>query len=778
MANLPFDIDNVKFLESAFHSVPNDAVPVVAAFRDVPGDGDGWKVFHPSDSRVKRQIGLAADQFNTYYCIASVAPNDPLTRRRDALRAVHVVVLDDIGTGAGAKKTPASVPLKPSAIIETSADNFQYVYFLDKPEEDLRKAQHLIREMSEEHGDAGGSMAGKLVRLPVGHNSKPSRLVSGQPFQVRLTAWEPELRYSLPDVAAAFKVDITSIPEMPAYSQGPRDLMGEPKHETKDAIFNWLLDNGYCSADIDHSGHVDVTCPWGDQHSDTNVGARYSPYGAGGEYAYQRQFTCFHEHCKDRTSSEFLQWVKQAGGPDLNAKMGDRFLEQYVYIGEGPRVGNLAHPGVVLTLHEFHETHKNKFYYGGKSGTQRIYYSRLWQESKDRLTVNALGWHPGESSVYDIRGMPYFNAYVDPTTGPETTDESLLDPIFAHLHYLFPQNEDYEHALDFIAWTRCKPEIRLQFALLHIAPFEGTGRGWLATLMRALFRRHYVTSGPPLQKMGSFNDYLYHSALVVFDEIHDKTVKFDVQNSIRTMITDRYQEINIKHGFKGTAEVFANIMFFSNHFDAMSIASTDRRVWVVINEAKPRPQAEYDMLYGLLENPVAVNQMYWFLRRRVALNPNSFDSNRPSKSTTAKRLLRTTNDDTFQAAVRATIERLALMGVKAIWKRHLRALIREEGITHIDADYEDRRLRHVLREFKVEEVYRARVPDEAVKLMGGGVNKDPIYALMGHLVELKKRKRLAHAEAMKTLRMNQFRAGPVGPNVLPFKPRGKDDEDD
>ena len=770
MANLPFDIDNVKFLQSAFHSLPNDAVPVVAAFREIPGDGDGWKVFHPDDSRVKRQIGLAGSEFNTYYCIASVAPNDPLTRRRDALRAVHVIVLDDVGTGAGAKKTPASIPLEPSAIIETSADNFQYCYFLSEPATDLRKAQHLIREMSEEHGDAGGSMAGKLVRLPVGHNSKPSRLVAGQPFQVRLTAWEPTKRYPLTDIADAFKINITSIPEALVVTgpSGARDLMGTPKHETSDIIFDWLADNGYCDTDVDYSGFVNVKCPWSDEHSDTNVGARYSPYGAGGEYRYQRQFVCFHEHCKDRTPSEFAHWVKQAGGPDLNAKMGDRFLEQYVYIGEGPRVGNLAHPDQSVSLHEFHEQHKNKFYYGGKSGTQRVYYSQLWQAEKDRLTVDRIGWHPGEDRTYESKGLRYFNTYADPSTGAETPDESLLDPVFEHLHYMFPEADDYEHVLDFMAWTRCKPEIRIQHALLHIAPHEGTGRGWLSRFMKELFMHRYVKSGPPLAKMDKFNEFMYQSALVVFDEVHDKSAKFDEQNYIRTMITESQQEVNIKHGYKGTMEVFPNIMFFSNHFDAMSISVSDRRMWIVINEDKPRDEAAYDVLYDLLDNPAAINQMYWLLRRRVVANPNAFNPNTPVKNSIAKHALRTANNDGFQAPIYDVFSRLRIMGVKAIWKRHLRRLLRDEGLAGIDTEHEDKRLRHVLKDLKVEMVYRARVPDEAVRLMGGGTAKDPILSLE-QFATMSGNKPWAHRMAMNTLRMVEFAPGLVGPNVLPFK---------
>ena len=728
-------------------------------------DIDGF----PNAADRKRQIGLAAGEFNTYYCIASVARNNPLTRRRDALRAVHVIVLDDVGTGAGAKKPHGAIPLKPSAVIETSSDNFQYCYFLDEPATDLRKVQHLIREMNEGHGDAGGSMAGKLVRLPVGHNSKPSRLVSGQPFQVRLTGWSPEKRFALTDIATAFKIDITSIPEPLIVTGGARDLMGAPKHETDDVIFGWLADNGYCDTDVDYSGFVNVKCPWSDEHTDTNIGARYSPYGAGGEYRYQRQFVCFHEHCKDRKSSEFLHWVKQTGGPDLNAKTIDRFLEQYVFVGEGPRVGDLAHPRQSVSLREFHEQHKNKFYFGGSTGTKPVYYSQLWQADPDRLTVNAIGWHPGKPRIYDVNGRQFLNTYADPSTGSETTDESLLGPIFEHLRYMFPQDADYEHALDFIAWTRCKPEVRVQHALLHIAPHEGTGRGWMSQLMKALFLHRYVKSGPVLSKMSKFNDYMHESALVVFDEVHDKSTKFDVQNQLRTMITESFLEVNLKWGAKGTMEVFPNMMFFSNHYDAISISPTDRRWWVVINDAKPRSEADYDMLYDLIRDPVAVNQMYWFLRRRVVVNPNRFDIYKPPENSFAKRILRSTSDDHIQSKVRAVIDRLKLMGAKLIWDRHLRRLLRDEGLTTVDSDYESRRLRLVLKDFKVEKIYPSRVPSEAVKLMGGGPLRDDIYALPGQLDKAERNKRWANFQAMETLRMPEFKTTSPAPNVLPFK---------
>jgi putative DNA primase/helicase len=61
-----------------------------------------------------------------------------------------------------------------------------------------------------------------------------------------------------------------------------------------------------------------VVCPNHAEHTDDNVEARYNPS--------TRTYECFHAHCTDWTSAEFLAWVAAQGGPVREPGLRDDLL--------------------------------------------------------------------------------------------------------------------------------------------------------------------------------------------------------------------------------------------------------------------------------------------------------------------------------------------------------------------------------------------------------------------------------------------------------------------
>jgi hypothetical protein len=98
-------------------------------------------------------------------------PNDGKLYNRGALfRALHVIVLDDVGTKIPLEKLDG---IEPTYIIESSQGNYQYGFVLAEPIEDFDKATAFIKAIySSGYTDAGGAMPTKLVRLPCGINGK------------------------------------------------------------------------------------------------------------------------------------------------------------------------------------------------------------------------------------------------------------------------------------------------------------------------------------------------------------------------------------------------------------------------------------------------------------------------------------------------------------------------------------------------------------------------------------------------------------------------------
>jgi len=61
---------------------------------------------------------------------------------------------------------------------------------------------------------------------------------------------------------------------------------------------------------------LDIICPWASDHTDGPNLAGYKPLGYG-DTPDRRGFHCFHDHCKDHRTTDFLSWVSKNGGPTV-----------------------------------------------------------------------------------------------------------------------------------------------------------------------------------------------------------------------------------------------------------------------------------------------------------------------------------------------------------------------------------------------------------------------------------------------------------------------------
>lgn len=716
-------INNLQFLEAIFNGFdPERETPVVCAFPEAPEDressGRGWPAYHPLDNSIRRRIDSKADENNTYFCISTVDPtNKPLTRRAEALKGTWVFPLDDIGHGEGAKYQPSTVPLEPSAVIETSKHNYQYLYLTDEPVRDTPKAQALLKKMCQDHGDSGASIAAKYIRLPVGWNSKAARYENNRPFPTALTEWHPERRYSVEQLMQAFSVTEMDLQPMRARSakQALKRLMGTQDTDELDPVYAWLHEEGHVVADVDGRGFATVTCPWAEEHSTGNDTAGYSPRGSGGDYADERQFVCLHDHCSTRNVSEYLQWVVDKGGPDLSCTSLTRFTERYVYIQAGELVYDKERPGVAaLPLRSFHQAQLNNFYYLPRDQGKplKMLVSKEWQASSGRTTVDNLGFHPAEGRIYADRvdGSTRLNTYAPFNHWRETEDFSKgVGKILKHLKYLF--GDDYEGALDWMAATIHAPERRLQYALLHVSLKHGTGRGWLKQLLSKMSK--YTTIAKAKELAGAaYNEWIFQSTLITVDEVFMKgEARYTAIEEVRELITEPRIQVNIKFGFKGSTDVFANFFLMSNHVDAMAIPEGDRRIWCVLMERPPMPRQYYRELFAVLDNDTAINQFYWLLKRRLDAGNVTFDE--PPHNDT-KALMQNAGRSELATFVHHYIEELRNLGVGVVWRGHLTALLRGAGvdITFDDNSIEGKQVLGALREYGCVLVHKAARPSK------------------------------------------------------------------
>ena len=147
--------------------------------------GRGWEQVAATPETI-RHIEENPDAWYVGVSTVTAARGRKVRRRKQDCRSVYVVMLDDIGTKAVAPM------LDPSAILETSAGNFQWLYFLEPYDvTDERNRQHFDACMNAiinaGYCDAGAKGISRVFRVPGSINTKKGK----ENWQTRVTEWAP-----------------------------------------------------------------------------------------------------------------------------------------------------------------------------------------------------------------------------------------------------------------------------------------------------------------------------------------------------------------------------------------------------------------------------------------------------------------------------------------------------------------------------------------------------------------------------------------------------------
>lgn len=269
--------------------------------------GFGWDPNEiPSDKHLAAWAGGPAateklrPEHNNYFTISIFGKDDQgRQRRRKALfEQTHVVVLDDVREKldeAQARKLP-----EPTYILETSPGSQQWGYKLVFPETQRHRVENLqdglvASGMAPDGKDPGMKGVTRYVRLPVGCNTKKSKMMFGMPYTCRLVTWQPDKMASIEQLAEPFGIDLDA----------------DRREQRVDG-----------AADVDHPiteldciqvketrgpGRFDIVCPWVHEHTgaaDDGAAVFTNEDGSIG-------FKCHHGACESRTAKDLMAFVEQ-----------------------------------------------------------------------------------------------------------------------------------------------------------------------------------------------------------------------------------------------------------------------------------------------------------------------------------------------------------------------------------------------------------------------------------------------------------------------------------
>lgn len=302
-----------EFLNALAPTLPEDERIIICSFAGDPNEAppNAWR---PKPWSPNSKLGIAAD-WNAYLTCASfrVAPDNSWRRRKSLFAAGHALMVDDVGKGATAKVDPAIINLPPSAIIETSPDNFQYWYFLETPERDAAKFDAVIRAfiagklLGLDPGMAGITRVG---RLPGFLNGK--KKYGG--FTTRLTRLEDrywEIDELVEGFALTLKGRATPMPRI-ATEESIR------RNRAFVDIYKFLRARGVLKRnEPDAGGWTEMTCPWVQHHTGAvdNGAAIAEPSENNG---WAGGFRCHHGHCMEKAWRELSEWVNDLAAEELD----------------------------------------------------------------------------------------------------------------------------------------------------------------------------------------------------------------------------------------------------------------------------------------------------------------------------------------------------------------------------------------------------------------------------------------------------------------------------
>jgi Family of unknown function (DUF5906) len=137
---------------------------------------------------------------------------------------------------------------------------------------------------------------------------------------------------------------------------------------------------------------------------------------------------------------------------------------------------------------------------------------------------------------------------------------------------------------------------------------EGNGKSFFTKVLQYCLGKIYVHHAAADDLGNNFNAAFYGKLLVCVEEVMVNEGKESLWNKLKTMITDRDQEITSKGVDKVTRELCFNFIFNSNHKDGLRKTANDRRICPLFTAQ----QTKFDLLRdGMIDSADSEESSYF-----------------------------------------------------------------------------------------------------------------------------------------------------------------------
>jgi hypothetical protein len=219
---------------------------------------------------------------------------------------------------------------------------------------------------------------------------------------------------------------------------------------------------------------------------------------------------------------------------------------------------------------------------------------------------------PGEDEFVGEAESFAYNLYQPSNIVPEAGNTDLWNE---HLKYLFPDEVERSHVLNWCAWLLQNMGKKPKHALLIAGRIQGTGKSYIAEVLARIIGMHNVSPLGPSELSSTFNKWALHSKLLVIEELRvlDKQAS---TKRLHPLITQERIMINNKGDKTFSVDNCFGIFAMSNEDAAAKLDNTDRRYLVVRTFAEPKSEEYYRTLYATLYDPAALAAIAYELENR------------------------------------------------------------------------------------------------------------------------------------------------------------------
>lgn len=246
-----------------------------------------------------------------------------------------------------------------------------------------------------------------------------------------------------------------------------------------------------------------------------------------------------------------------------------------------------------------------------------------WKSSHDTRHYAGYIYNPGEGrfcrnpSMTDDDSMYVNTFYWPPHPVPKSgTAVQNLYVFMEFIEHLFPEAEEREWFLMWLARMVQRPTVRSFVTPINITPITGTGRGLLFEILRQVVGGHNAHDVSKDDMEGRFNGFLDKCVLAVVQEIKAATGehKYQMWERMKSLLADTTANIQSKGKDSYTAPVYANFLMFSNNLDALPIDDiNERRIYAMRGATSPISLEHIDRVNAWREKPDNLAALFHYL---------------------------------------------------------------------------------------------------------------------------------------------------------------------